>query len=54
MALEALQKQVSKAPANIEPGDEIGQCPSCGRYTIWHQNAYYCEGCGQLIDWGMI
>ena len=64
LAVDALQKQIPKKPANREgyPDDNrdtaSGYCPECGlrqivitpRYFAHHD--WYCRDCGQAIDWG--
>ena len=51
MAIDALEKRIPKSPVNIEQGDDIGECPSCGISTYWHCDVFYCEKCGQAICW---
>ena len=50
---EALEKQISKKPANLRFNEEleieIGYCPVCGLGT--HSEYQYCSKCGQKLGW---
>ena len=59
VAVRALEKQVPKKPQNIKtignfPGryrSVKGTCPICGEEKLYKSN-YYCDKCGQRLDWG--
>ena len=48
LAIEALEKQVSKKP----PNHDRMVCPSCNSKARYgHPYEYYCPHCGQAILW---
>nr|DAO53807.1 MAG TPA: Transcription initiation factor IIE, alpha FINGER, Transcription [Caudoviricetes sp.] len=58
LIVEALEKQVSKSPIDIQDdfGDFTLCCPSCKRpiVNVWNRVDYkpiYCHVCGQKLDW---
>ena len=46
MAIDALKKQIPMKPILCDDEDLI--CPTCDADVDWK---YYCEKCGQKIDW---
>lgn len=64
MAIEALEKQISKNPIFIEQKElfnddpfrtttvEIYRCPCCGKALMYFGKGKRCPECGQLINWG--
>lgn len=53
MAIEALEKQISKKPISqirLFGLDKGGRCPTCKKYINNNSHWMHCE-CGQKIDW---
>lgn len=56
---EAVEKQTAKKPDYEGDGFSDGQlvydtwiCPCCGKhYEVYCDRYYYCQNCGQHIDW---
>ena len=56
MAINALEKQIPKKPAEMKPTDKLLQeyfaCPICGGWVGMDEYLNkFCAGCGQAIDW---
>ena len=55
MAIEALEKQVTKKPERDEEYPLGRVCPKCcaylGNVQFISSNHDYCERCGQALDW---
>ena len=58
MAIEALEKQISKKPYHISRVDDNDnanvECPACHATTDYAVNVIkrgHCWKCGQLLDW---
>lgn len=60
MAIEALEKQIPKAPDHDGDGyDNKGEliydtwiCPNCGeRYEVDYDDCEHCPNCGKAISW---
>lgn len=59
LALEAMELQVAKKPANMESvpyrSDEhwitLGLCPNCRQVVNTEHDVKRCCDCGQLLDW---
>ena len=58
MAIEALEKQISKKPYHISQVDDNDnanvECPACHATTDYAVNVIkrgHCWKCGQLLDW---
>ena len=53
MAIEALEKQISKKPIKIDKWGEYYECPVCDKYAVDNFGCKYkfCRECGQKLDW---
>lgn len=56
MIVDALEKQAAKKPIIRETEDYFGYvkyilCPSCEKVEFGFNQPYFCERCGQAIDW---
>lgn len=60
LAIDALKKQIPQKLTNVIVGQfdvRFGKCPNCGNlriadHSFWKNNSpFYCERCGQLLDW---
>lgn len=48
IAIEALEKQIPKKPNDYDGEIKVGFCPDCDNVVT---DNYYCEHCGQALDW---
>lgn len=48
LAIEALEKQISKKPIDTE---EAWLCPNCKSHIHHEQQSMHCRQCGQLVVW---
>ena len=60
LAIDALKKQMPRKPnLKIEQTspfsiDDVPYCPTCNCSVPWIETSvFYCENCGQAIDWGV-
>ena len=56
LAIEALEKQISRKPIIREAEDSFGYvkyilCPNCEKVDFGHERPCFCKLCGQAIDW---
>ena len=53
IAIEALEKQISKKPIKIDKWGEYYECPVCDKYAVDNFGCKYkfCRECGQKLDW---
>ena len=54
IAIEALEKQISKKPLNQseEYDRTYGNCPCCGEMVVDYPDDFrVCSNCGQRLDW---
>lgn len=50
-AIEALEKQIAKKPKKTRDGNLACQCGLVVQTGFKRHNRYYCDICGQAIDW---
>ena len=47
IAIKALEKQISKKPADYDGKIKVGFCPDCESVVT----SDFCDNCGQALDW---
>ena len=47
LAIEALEKQIPKKPADYDGKIKVGFCPDCESVVT----SDFCDNCGQALDW---
>lgn len=50
-AIEALEKQIPKKPITTKDGNKSCSCGLVVRTGYIRNCLYYCDNCGQAIDW---
>lgn len=51
-AIEALEKQIPKTPITTKDGNKSCSCGLVVQTGYIRNCLYYCDNCGQAIDWG--
>lgn len=51
MAIEALEKQIPKKPITTKDGNKSCSCGLVVQTGYIRNCLYYCDNCGQAIDW---
>ena len=51
MAVEALEKQIPKKPITTKDGNKSCSCGLVVQTGYIRNCLYYCDNCGQAIDW---
>lgn len=51
-AIEALEKQIPKKPITTKDGNKSCSCGLVVQTGYIRNCLYYCDNCGQAIDWG--
>lgn len=50
-AVEALERDIAKAPLNIQGNPVYGECPSCGKTVLRYLDSNGCRQCLQRLNW---
>ena len=51
LVLRELVEKATPKKIEIEKGKQLEKCPNCGKYVYFSTWSYYCQRCGQRLDW---